>query len=205
LFSLFSACFRGGATRSFPYLQLLSCPSQNRTSGFPTSGSSVRHSVCLRPTTWVKVFADSRFRPLYPDQRLVKAGPGVRPALALAVKPFEQNPCRAIDVVGAPFRVIRYGVIVQMPNYPAPSYSQHFAFAHYATRPYGPVRKLAQTGSQLLAAGTTLKLEVSFAGFATVMDKTQKRKLPRFGATFPGTFSGKPTKFNAARLLLGHL
>ena len=189
----------------FSIPQLFSCPSQNRTSGFPTSGSSVRHSVCLRPTTWVQVFADCRFRPLYPDQRLVKAGPGVRPALALAVEPFEQNPCCAIDVVGAPLRVIRYGVIVQIPNYSAPSYSQHFAFAHYATRPYRPVRKLAQTGSQLLAAGTALKLEVSVAGFATVVGKTQESELLRFGAAVPGTFSGKPTKFDATRLLLGHL
>ena len=189
----------------FSIPQLLSCPSQNRTSGFPTSGSSVRHSVCLRPTTWVQVFADSRFRPLYPGQGLVKACPGVRPALALAVKPFEQNSCRAIDVVGAPFRVIRYGVIVQMPNYPAPSYSQHFAFAHYATRPYGPVRKLPQTGSQLLAAGATLQLEVSSPGLATIMGKTQKSELLRLGAALPGAFSGKTTKLDAAGLLLGHL
>ena len=99
LFSPFPACFRGGATRSFPYLQLLSCPSQNRTSSFPTSGSSVRPSVCLRPTTWVQVFADSRFRPLHPGQSLAKACPGVRPALALAVKPFEQNPFFTLAVV----------------------------------------------------------------------------------------------------------
>ncbi len=95
----------------FSIPQLLSCPSQNRTSGFPTYGSSVRHSVCLRPTTWVQVFADSRFRPLYPSQGLVKACPGVLLALALAVEPFEHYPCCAIDVVGTPFRVIRYGVI----------------------------------------------------------------------------------------------
>ena len=178
----------------FSIPQLFSCPSQNRTSGFPTSGSSACHSVCLRSTTWIQVFADSRFRPLYPDKCLVKASPGVRPALALAVEPFEQDSCCAIDVVGTPLRVVRYGVIVQMPDYPAPSYSQHFAFAHYATRPYGPVRKLPQTGPQLLAAGTTLELEVSFPGFATIMGKTQKSELFRLSPALPGTFSGKTTK-----------
>src|SRR5210317_2286516 len=114
----------------FSIPQLLSCPSQNRTSSFPTSGSSVCHSVCLHPTTGVQVSADSQSRPLYPDQCLVKAGPGVRPALALAVEPFEQDLCRAMDVVAPPLRVVRYGVVVQMPDYPASSYSQHFTFAH---------------------------------------------------------------------------
>jgi hypothetical protein len=45
---------------------LYSWPSQNRTSGFPTSGSSWHFSVCLRSTTWVQVFTDSRLRPPHP-------------------------------------------------------------------------------------------------------------------------------------------
>mgnify|MGYP007044779584 CR=1 FL=1 len=122
--------------------QLLSCPSQNRTSGFPTSGSSIRHSVCLRPTTWVQVFADSRFRPPYPRQSLVKVCPGVRPALALAVEPFEQDLCCAMGIVAAPLRVVRYGVVVQMPDYSSSGCPQHFTFAHYAACLLRPVREL---------------------------------------------------------------
>ena len=136
---------------------------------------------------------------------MVKACPGVRPALALAVKPFEQNPCRTIDVVAAPLRVVRYGVIVQVPNYTAPGHSQHFTFSHYAARLYDPVCKLTQTGSQLLAAGATLQLEVSLPGLAAIMGKTQKSELPRFGPALPGAFSGKTTKLDAAGLILGHL
>src|SRR5210317_1025305 len=167
--------------------QLLSCPSQNRTSGFPTSGSSIRHSVSLRPTTWVQVSANSRFRPPYPSQSLVKACPGVRLALALTVEPFEQNPCCAIDVVGAPLRVIRYGVIAQMTDYSAPSCPQHFAFAHCASCSYGPVRKPPQTDSQLLAAGAALKLVVPSPGLATIMGKTQKSELLGLGPALVGT------------------
>ena len=126
----------------FSIPQLLSCPSQNRTSSFPTSGSSVCHSVCLRSTTRVQVFADSRFWPFYPDQRLIKVGPGVRPALALAVEPFEQDLCCAMDIVAAPLRVVRYGVVVQMPDYSSSGCPQHFTFAHYAACLLRPVREV---------------------------------------------------------------
>jgi hypothetical protein len=92
-----------------------------------------------------------------------------------------------------------------MPDQPAPSGSQHFAFAHYATGSDAPVRKLPQRLAQLLAAGTPLQLEVPAPGLATVMRKTQKRELLRFGAAFVCIFSGKSTKLDDARLFLGHL
>ncbi len=53
-----------------------------------TSGSSVRPSVRLRPTTRVQVFAEPNLRPLHPGQCLFEAFPVVCPALALAVEPF---------------------------------------------------------------------------------------------------------------------
>ena len=75
-----------------------------------TSGSSVRHSVCLRSTTRVQVFADPDFRPVHPRQCLVESFPGVCLALALAVEPFEQDTRCAIDIVAAPLQVVRYGI-----------------------------------------------------------------------------------------------
>ncbi len=84
-----------------------------------TSGSSVHHSVRLRSTTRVQVFADSRLWPLRPDQGLGEAFPGVCLTLTLTVEPFKQDMFCAIDIVAAPYRVIRYGVIIQMPWLPA--------------------------------------------------------------------------------------
>src|SRR5512139_717148 len=73
-----------------------------------TSGSSVGPSVGLRSTTRVQVFAEpAGLRPLHTGQGLLEAGPGVRPALALAVEPFVQDFLSAMDVVGTPFQVIR--------------------------------------------------------------------------------------------------
>ena len=63
-----------------------------------TSGSSAYHSVSLRSTTRIQVFADSGFGPAHPFQCLVETVPGVCLALAFTVEPFEQNACCAIDV-----------------------------------------------------------------------------------------------------------
>ena len=92
-----------------------------------------------------------------------------------------------------------------MANYSAPSYSQHFTFAHYATRPDGPVRRLPQGFAQLLAAGTTLQLEVTSPGLAAIVGKTQKSELLGLSAALPGAFTGKSTKLDAAGLIPGHL
>ena len=85
-----------------------------------TSGSSVGPSVRLRPTTRVQVFAAPGLRPLHPSQCLFEAFPGVCPALALAVEPFEQDSSRATDLEVTPAQVVRYGVIVQMPQHSNP-------------------------------------------------------------------------------------
>jgi len=42
--------------------------------------------VCLRPTTGVQVFVDSQSRPFYPDQCLIKVGPGVSPRWLLRLR-----------------------------------------------------------------------------------------------------------------------
>ena len=81
-----------------------------------TYGSSVHYSVRLRSTIRVQVFADFRLGPLRPDQCLCEVFPGVCLALAFAVEPFKQDMFCAIDIVAAPYRVVRYGVITQMPD-----------------------------------------------------------------------------------------
>ena len=68
-----------------------------------TYGSPVGHSVCLRPTKRVQVFAESRcVRPIQTGQSLPKCWPGVCPTLTLTVEPFEQYAFYAIDIVAAP-------------------------------------------------------------------------------------------------------
>jgi hypothetical protein len=108
-----------------------------------TSGSSVRPSVRLRSTTRVQVFAEPGFRPLHPSQGLVEALPGVCPALALAVEPFEQDSCSAMDIVGTPFQVIRYGVVAQMAQHSNPCLSEHLSLV----TPSAPVAFLAPSVS----------------------------------------------------------
>ena len=53
----------GGATIFHPWPELHPSPSQNRTSIFLTSGSSLCHSVSLRPTIGAQVDANTRFGP----------------------------------------------------------------------------------------------------------------------------------------------
>lgn len=72
--------------------ELFPSPAQNRTSGFPTSDSSVNHSVSLRSTTRVQVSADTRLRPDQPSYNLIEPGPVISLTLALAVEPLERNP-----------------------------------------------------------------------------------------------------------------
>src|SRR3989337_4302906 len=144
-----------------------------------TSGSSVRRSVRLHPTTRVQVFAEPGFRPLHPGQRLLEALPGLCPALALAVEPFEQDLSRTMDIVGTPFQVIRYGVIAQMAQHSYPCLPEHLPFPQYLSGLLCPVGEPLQALPQLLTAGPALDLKVSFLGFPTIVGKSQKRALPR--------------------------
>ena len=113
-----------------------------------TSGSSVRHSVGLRSTTRVQVFADPGFGPAYPSQSLAEAFPGVCLALALAVEPFEQDPCGAIDIVAAPFPVVRYGVVAQVTDHSGPCLAEHLCYAIHSGRLIGAQCVVA--GSQIV-------------------------------------------------------
>ena len=168
-----------------------------------TSGSSVDHSVRLRSTTRVQVFAEPGFRPLHPGQGLVEALPGVCPALALAVKPFKQDCSSAADVVAAPFQVIRYGVVAQVAQYSYPCLPEHLPFPQYGSDFLCPVGEFLQTLPQFLTAGSALDLKVSCLGLPAIMRKSQKGELLRFLASPVGILPGKSSKFDAACLLLG--
>ncbi len=50
--------------------------------------------------------------------------------LALAVKPFEQDFSSAMDIVGTPFQVIRYGVITQVAQHSYPCLPEHLRLRH---------------------------------------------------------------------------
>jgi len=168
-----------------------------------TSGSPVRHSVGLRSTTRVQVFADVRCRPVRPDQYLSELFPGVRPALALAVEPFEHDACRAVDIVAAPFRVIRYGVVAQVAHQSSAGLPDHLPFPQYAAGFLRPRRELSQTLSQLLPAGPAFHLEVSLLRLPAIMRESQKGELLRFPAPCPRVLSGEASECQAVRLLLG--
>ena len=86
-----------------------------------TSGSPAGHSVCLRPTTRVQVFADSHGGPSYIGECLQIGGPGVCRTLTFAVKPSKQDAFHAVDIEMTPCGVIRYGVVVQIPCNTGPS------------------------------------------------------------------------------------
>jgi len=170
-----------------------------------TSGSSVHRSVRLRTTTRVQVYADTQARPFHPDQRPGEARPVVCLALALAVKPFKQDMFDAIDIETAPLCVIRYGVIVQIPDHPGPGLPEHLPFSEHPSGLFRPVAEIAQTLAQFLATGAAFDLEVSPLGLAAIVRKAQKGKLLWFLAALICTFTCKPAKLDAARFLLRQL
>ena len=99
-----------------------------------TSGSSVSHSANLRSTTWIQVLADTRCGPPNPGKSLTECFPGVCPPLALAVEPFEQDLFGAVDIVATPFRVVRYGVVAQVPDHSTSGLPEHLSLSQYVAR-----------------------------------------------------------------------
>jgi len=109
-----------------------------------TSGSSARYSVSLRSTTWIQVFADSYSGPLNPLQCLVEVFPGICLALTLSVEPFEQDLSGSVDIVVAPFQIVRYGVIAQVPDHSGAGLPEHPSLFQYTAGFHCPIRELAQ-------------------------------------------------------------
>ena len=170
-----------------------------------TSGSSVSHSVGLRSTTRVQVFADTHSGPFRPGQSPLIVLPGVCLALALTVEPFEQNAPGTIDIVAAPLRVIRYGIVTQVADHTGPRLPDHLSFPQHMPRLAGPVFELTQTLAKLLAGGVTFHLEVPFPGLPTVMGQAQEGKLFGLPAAPLRLFSGIAPKLDALGLLFGQL
>jgi len=167
-----------------------------------TSGSSVRHSVRLRPTKRVQVFADPGLGPVRPGQSLFEPFPGICLALALTVEPFEQDACGAIDIETAPFQVIRYGVIAQVADHFCPCLPEHLPFLQHRSDFYCPVGEFAQALPQLLTAGSALNLKVPLLCLPAVMREAQEGEIFRFSATLLRILPGKPPEFDTAGFLL---
>ena len=60
----------------------------------------------------IQVCVDTHAGPTNSCKSMVEPGPGVCPALTLAVEPFEQDALRMMDIPVTGFRVIRDGVVV---------------------------------------------------------------------------------------------
>ena len=166
-----------------------------------TYGSSVSHSVSLPSTTWVQVFADSHGRPVQRLEGMSELLPGVAFALALAVEPFEQDVFCAIVVVVTPCRIIRDGIVVQVPGHASPCLPDHLPFTQYPSNFGSPFRELAETLTQLLTAGAAFNLEVTFAGLPTIVREPQEGKVFWFAATSLRILPGKAPKLDALRFL----
>ena len=63
----------------------------------------------------IQVFADIRSWPSNPFECLQIASPRIAPALALAIEPLKQDSRRMMTIGRTHLRIVRYGVIVQMP------------------------------------------------------------------------------------------
>lgn len=105
-----------------------------------------------------------------------------------------------VNVATAFFRVVRYGVIIQMAYYSYPGPFQHLRLAQSIPALARPVSELAQALSELLAAGASFKPEVSSLRLSAVMRKAQKSKLLGFLPPLTRLLSCEPTEFHAACL-----
>jgi hypothetical protein len=86
----------------------------------------------------------------------LKACPCITWALTFAIDPFEQNPLRIVIIFYAFFRIIRYGVIVQMSQHPYPGYPQYLPFAKPASAAAYPIGELFQAQAKLFPASAPL-------------------------------------------------
>ena len=88
-------------------------PSQNRTSGFPTSGSSVCPSGPT-PSNGTKIVEDPHRWPFHPVESMEKPLPGVAASLASSVQPLQQQLHILVSVGTAHRSVVGDGVILQV-------------------------------------------------------------------------------------------
>ena len=170
-----------------------------------TSGSSVSHSVSLRPTTWVQVFADFRDGPVLPGHHPFEHGPVVTSTLALAVEPFEQNLLGDVNVVATFSRVIRDGIVVQVPDDFHLGDPDHLSFGLHTPGSPCPIGKIRQALAEFLATGPAFHLEIPILGFATVVGETQEGEIVWFAVLSLRVFACKASEFDAFGLFLRQL
>ena len=118
--------------------------------------------------------------------------------MALAVEPFEQDLFSATDIVATPFQVIRYGVIIQVPEHADTGLPEHISLLQYISGVPCPVRELGQALAQLLTAGATFDFEVSLFCFPAVVRESQKGELLGFLASLVRALPSKPPEFDAS-------
>ena len=107
--------------------------------------------------------------------------------------------------VGRTFvRIIRYGVIVQVPLRAGFRPLKHLPFPQNSPALACPLCKLSQASCKCLATGTPLHLELPIPGFATIVGKTQKCELFWLLPSPLCIPTRKTAKFNAACLLFGY-
>ena len=122
--------------------------------------------------------------------------------MALAVEPFEQDLFSASDIVATPFQVIRYGVIIQVPENADAGLPEHISLLQYISGVPCPVRELGQALAQLLTAGAMFDFEVSLFCFPAVVRESQKGKLLGFLAALLCVLACIPHKFDTVGLFL---
>ena len=105
-----------------------------------------------------------------------------------------------VEVGTASVRVIRYGVIVQIPCHSPLGLAKHLPFAQNTPHATRPVRERSYAQSKLLPAGSSLHLEVPLLGLTTVVREAQKGKLLWLLTLLACIFTRKSAKFYAAGL-----
>ena len=88
--------------------------------------------------------------------------------MALAVKPFEQDTCYMVDIGVTSFRIIRYGVIVEIPTYSSLGSTKHLAFPKNIPATTCPITEIPYANIEFLATGSPFNLKVPFLGFMPI-------------------------------------
>src|SRR4029078_1417074 len=178
--------------------QLPPRPSRNRTSGFPTYGSSA--FIQVRPPKWIEVVSDPHRGPPDPRQCILESRPRVAASLTLSVEPFIHQPFYLLPVLVASPSVIRDGVVVEIPFQLHFGYSQQFPLLQVAPLLPQPFVPPFQFCSQLLLRRHPLPLVLPMSSRVSVVGEYQKLKLLWFLPTLSTSLLGESSEFQKFRL-----
>jgi hypothetical protein len=101
------------------------------------------------------------------------------------------------------FRIIRYGVVIEMPDDTNLRPPQHLPFREYVPATTRPIRKLVDSQTQPLAVGAPFHLKMAFLGLSAIVRKSQEGELLWLTAASPGVLAGEATKFDTLSLIFG--